>query len=30
MVAFYKAKAGIAATEVEGTYMFTFKMGSNP
>ena len=30
VAAFYKAKTGVAATEVEGTYMFTFKKGSNP
>ena len=30
VAAFYKAKTGVTATEVEGTYMFTLKKGSNP
>lgn len=30
VAAFYKAKTGIAATEVEGSFMFTIKKGSNP
>lgn len=30
VAAFYKAKTGIAPTEMEGMFMFTFKKGSNP
>jgi hypothetical protein len=30
VAAFYKAKTGVTPTEVEGTYMFTFKKGPNP
>jgi len=30
VAAFYKAKTGVVATEMEGTYMFTLQKGSNP
>ncbi len=30
VAAFYKAKTGVTPTDMEGTFMFTFKKGSNP